>query len=469
MREFRGRLKRERDLSAATGPQWGLSWTYDGFGNRLAQNVTKGTAPVVSLSVSAATNRITTPGFAYDAAGNLVQWPGGTVTIGAEYEVDGRLSMVRWDGVERERYFYDARNLRVKRGFYYQVYGLSGELLGEYQASAGSVVPQMWRERVCFAGRLVATMEQDGTTPEANTERLGSIRVARRFPFGEGNNADNDEFATYRKDTSTQHDYAWHRYYSATWGRFSSPDPYVMSGGLTNPQGWNRYSYVANDPVNWTDRSGLWMERPSFCDFYPDEWYCSPYPASSETRTAGRESATGKGGSYEQPRGGHETERETSYEKAVWIAKHAAEAISKKTKWKKDCQELLGSLGTNGAAIAQAAGRVEFLQGPGNSALWSSLYANHPRLGPAAAAEHPNMTIGEFFAEQPNTKAMGELFGNKVYLNPKWWGKGYYDDMATVMHELIHNVTGLTDSDISRMLGEKPISDFSSMLRDKCL
>jgi len=29
---------------ATTGPQWGLSWTYDGFGNRLAQNVTKGTA-----------------------------------------------------------------------------------------------------------------------------------------------------------------------------------------------------------------------------------------------------------------------------------------------------------------------------------------------------------------------------------------------------------------------------------------
>jgi hypothetical protein len=30
-----------------------------------------------------------------------------------------------------------------------------------------------------------------------------------------------------------------------------------MSGGLTNPQGWNRYSYVANDPVNFTDSTGL--------------------------------------------------------------------------------------------------------------------------------------------------------------------------------------------------------------------
>jgi len=120
--------------AATTGPQWGLSWTYDGFGNRLAQKVTKETAPVVSLSISAATNRSTTGGFAYDAAGNLLQWPGGTVTIGAEYDVDGRLSVVRWDGAVRERYYYDARSLRVAGGGWYQVYGLGGELLGEYRS-----------------------------------------------------------------------------------------------------------------------------------------------------------------------------------------------------------------------------------------------------------------------------------------------------------------------------------------------
>ena len=222
---------------------------------------------MVSLSINAATNRITNSGFAYDAAGNLVQWPGGTVTMGAEYDVDGRLSVVRWDGVERERYYYDARNLRVKRGFYYQVYGLGGELLGEYQASAGSVAPRLWRERVYFAGRLVATVEEDGASAVTNTDRLGSLKSwsgAKRYPFGEGDSGDNDEFATYRKDTTAQHYYAWHRFYSATWGRFSIPDPYVLSGGLTNPQGWNRYSYVANDPVNYYDPRGLQQDVPTF-------------------------------------------------------------------------------------------------------------------------------------------------------------------------------------------------------------
>jgi hypothetical protein len=45
---------------------------------------------VVSLKVNAATNRISTFGFSCDAAGNLIQWPGGTVTISAEHDVEGR-------------------------------------------------------------------------------------------------------------------------------------------------------------------------------------------------------------------------------------------------------------------------------------------------------------------------------------------------------------------------------------------
>jgi len=120
-----------RLIAAATaGPQWGLSWTYDGFGNRLSQNVTKGSGPVVWLTVNAATNRISTFGFSYDAAGNLIQWPGGTVTISAEYDVEGRMSRVTWDGNVVEQHLYDARNRRVKSGGTLQLYGLGGELLG---------------------------------------------------------------------------------------------------------------------------------------------------------------------------------------------------------------------------------------------------------------------------------------------------------------------------------------------------
>jgi RHS repeat-associated protein len=209
------------------------------------------------------------------AAGQPVQWPGGTATIGAEYDVEGRMSRVTWDGSVVEQHLYDARNRRVKSGGTLQLYGLGGELLGEYWPTpAGLGRPQMVRERIYFAGQLVGTVDGDGYWSPPNTDRLGSLKqVSRRYPFGDGNESfANDEYATYRKDTPSAHYYAWNRYYSATWGRFSSPDPYVMSGGLTNPQGWNRYSYVANDPVNFHDPAGLQAQAPYPPGFCPAQY-----------------------------------------------------------------------------------------------------------------------------------------------------------------------------------------------------
>ena len=250
---------------------------------------------MVSLSISAATNRITTSGFAYDAAGNLVHWPGGTVTIGAEYDVDGRLSMVKEDGVAKYNYAYDARNRRVRRKDVsgnpprYEVYGPGGELLGVYGGywywSGGqwNYVFRVEEERVYFAGRVVARLDESGSAIEQRMDRLGSVKAWQRYPFGEGNESNTyDEYATYPVDRSTGHYYAWNRFYSATWGRFSSPDPYVMSGGLTHPQGWNRYSYVANDPVNYYDPHGLWQVSPitSFPIFAPSSsvTVTAPFP-----------------------------------------------------------------------------------------------------------------------------------------------------------------------------------------------
>jgi uncharacterized protein RhaS with RHS repeats len=50
---------------------------------------------------------------------------------------------------------------------------------------------------------------------------------------------------------------AVNRYYSSTLARFTTPDPYRASGGPADPQSWNRYTYVQNDPVNFSDPSGL--------------------------------------------------------------------------------------------------------------------------------------------------------------------------------------------------------------------
>jgi YD repeat-containing protein len=44
--------------AVTTGPDWGLSFSYDGFGNQTGQNVTKGSAPVMNLTYNEPTNRI---------------------------------------------------------------------------------------------------------------------------------------------------------------------------------------------------------------------------------------------------------------------------------------------------------------------------------------------------------------------------------------------------------------------------
>ena len=47
------------------------------------------------------------------------------------------------------------------------------------------------------------------------------------------------------------------RYYGSSLGRFMQPDPLLNSGRPWNPQSWNRYAYVMNDPVSRFDPDGL--------------------------------------------------------------------------------------------------------------------------------------------------------------------------------------------------------------------
>jgi RHS repeat-associated protein len=46
------------------------------------------------------------------------------------------------------------------------------------------------------------------------------------------------------------------RYNASTMGRFMSPDPGNAGAVNADPQSWNAYSYVRNNPVNLTDPTG---------------------------------------------------------------------------------------------------------------------------------------------------------------------------------------------------------------------
>jgi RHS repeat-associated protein len=242
-----GRLSAARTTVATLAP-WGLAWVYDGFGNRVQQNVTQGSGPMVNLTVDGATNRITTAGYAYDANGNTVATPG------RAFEWDGGDRMLLASGAGS--YGYNTWNQRVWRaegaGAVWTLYGAGGERIGEYDDTGTAV-----RTWTYFAGRpLGQTRDRVGSVVDASAPAGLSY-----FPYGEERvtrTADGSErFGTYQRDAGTGLDYAMNRYYSATVGRFVSPDPYEASGGTANPQSWNRYAYVQNDPADFSDPSGL--------------------------------------------------------------------------------------------------------------------------------------------------------------------------------------------------------------------
>jgi RHS repeat-associated protein len=50
---------------------------------------------------------------------------------------------------------------------------------------------------------------------------------------------------------------------NAVHGRWISPDPAGLGAGdMTNPQSWNRYAYVENDPLSAIDATGLGSDCP---------------------------------------------------------------------------------------------------------------------------------------------------------------------------------------------------------------
>ncbi len=47
------------------------------------------------------------------------------------------------------------------------------------------------------------------------------------------------------------------RYYGSALGRFTSPDPANAGADPTDPQSWNAYAYVRNNPLALVDPMGV--------------------------------------------------------------------------------------------------------------------------------------------------------------------------------------------------------------------
>ena len=128
-------LNRLLDANETGG--WHQTYTYDRYGNRTTVDNHGGIyLPTFSLAVSEANNRVTDPGFNYDAAGNLKQQPD---TPGAAtyklytYDAENRLTKLNGSA---GTYVYDGDGRRVKKmvdaSITTYVYNAQGQLVAEY-------------------------------------------------------------------------------------------------------------------------------------------------------------------------------------------------------------------------------------------------------------------------------------------------------------------------------------------------
>src|ERR1700722_6417407 len=239
-------------------PTWGLSFTYDRYGNRTAQTVTAGTAPSSSVVVSANTNHITFSGYAYDLNGNMTN--DAINTIG----YDGENRLVSSTGsAGAGTYSYRASGLRTVKvsGGTTTVYIFDGNRdIAEYTNGTLANEYIYWGDKT-IASYLNGTLyyhASDHQSIRVHLDTIGNILGQKgQYSFGEDwypSSFTNRHFTTYERDLESSNDNALHRFYVNRLGRFSANDPLEYGG--QNPQGSNLYSYVHNDPVNRLDPDG---------------------------------------------------------------------------------------------------------------------------------------------------------------------------------------------------------------------
>lgn len=286
---------------------------FDEFGNRWLTSRSTALPGLIGLATTSnwfnAKNRLLDPIQApnestfYDAAGNQIRIGAMNLT----YDGEGRVAGATNTGSGVVTYDYDAADKRVRSTVSgvstVYVYEASGELAAEYGVSSGTSGPEFLTGDHLGSVRLV-------------TDGAGAVKQRRDYgPFGEeletasrtailgyGTGGQRHRFTGKERDLETGLDYFGARYMSAAQGRFTSPDavnhPSVSKNPiafLSNPQRWNGYGYVSNNPLRLVDPDGR-EEEESWLDlasrylgmlFQPARLESATNPSASNGPTSG--------------------------------------------------------------------------------------------------------------------------------------------------------------------------------------
>jgi hypothetical protein len=206
---------------------------------------------------------------------------------------------------------------------------------------------------------------------------------------------------------------------------------------------------VSGDPVNFVDPGGGLRCNPDVCGSEAPVKTCSDSSDPICSNPVGPVYGT-PGGPPQQNGGGG---GRTSFATAKDVFQGDAKRIANKKSFSKHCDSDFAALGTTAAAVQADAANLDVENGAGITALESSLYANTAGYA-SAQAQYGSETIGQFMTQNPGTVAEAQLNGNAIYINPSLIDPtNYFQNMGTVLHEILHNVTGMSDDQIQSALG----------------
>ena len=245
------------------------NYGYDQWGNRWVSATgglqTEAKTPTVQGAFDAR-NRLSTSYSAFDEAGNQTY----DAPYSLIYDAENRLVSATSGGNNNASYSYDGEGRRVKT----VVNGLTtifvhdafGNLVAEYGGlTSGSV------------GTTYVTQDHLGSTRMTTDGTGGNVRRFDYRPFGglmavpdqqgacgtaratlAGYCADGPRtmFTGQQRDAETGLDYFNARYLATVLGRFGVPDEPMIAQKASDPQSWNLFSYVLNNPLIFTDPSG---------------------------------------------------------------------------------------------------------------------------------------------------------------------------------------------------------------------
>jgi len=260
--------------SVNCGSVWPQTFTNDSFGN-----ITKSGSISWQPGYNSATNQyLGSSGSSYDADGNLLSNPfntyawdanGQPVTISARaitYDAFGRQVERSTSGT----YDWSVIYTPIGRAAYGQGQALNGlvlELPGGARTEAYNGYPQ-WFQHMDWLGssRLMSTM---ATRTVAGTQAYA--------PYGEtyaASGVNGTMFAGTFYDTAPTTYDADARRLNPNQGCWISRDPAGLAAvDPTNPQSWNRYVYVANNPLSFVDPSGLNKQPCPAGAVYGCDWF----------------------------------------------------------------------------------------------------------------------------------------------------------------------------------------------------